>query len=236
MQQVIVIGGGVVGLTSAWWLLEAGYRVTLLERAPTLAAGASFSNGGQLSYRYVAPFADAGVPMKAIGWLFQQDGPMRFRPEADLRQWRWIAQFLAHCSAPVNRKTTAKLLELGELSRASMTRLEPVVPLERFSWRDAGKLIVYRSKKSFDAAVARPDSEDARQVLSPLECVAAEPALREAQPLLAGGIFNGGEAVADCRAFCEALAERVMAHARFEGLVHGDAQRIVTAGAIAAVS
>lgn len=230
MQQVIVIGGGVVGLTSAWWLLEAGYRVTLLERAPTVAAGASFSNGGQLSYRYVAPFADAGVPMKAIGWLFQQDGPLRFRPEADLRQWRWLTSFLAHCRADVNRKTTAKLLELGELSRASMARLEPVVPLSAFSWRDAGKLVVYRSKKSFDAAVARPDSEDARQILSPLDCVAAEPALREAREELAGGIFNSGEAVADCRAFCEALAERVIAHARFEGIVHGEAQRFVTAG------
>jgi len=230
MQQVIVIGGGVVGLTSAWWLLEAGYRVTLLERAPTVAAGASFSNGGQLSYRYVAPFADAGVPMKAIGWLFQQDGPLRFRPEADLRQWRWLTSFLAHCRADINRKTTAKLLELGELSRASMARLEPVVPLSAFSWRDAGKLVVYRSKKSFDAAVSRPDSEDARQVLSPLECVAAEPALREAREDLAGGIFNSGEAVADCRAFCEALAERVIAHARFEGIVHGEAQRFVTAG------
>ena len=231
MQQVIVIGGGVVGLTSAWWLLEAGYRVTLLERAPALASGASHSNGGQLSYRYVAPFADAGVPMKAVGWLFQQDGPLRFRPEADLRQWRWLASFLAHCNADINRRTTAKLLELGELSRSAMARLEPVVPLDQFNWRDAGKLVVYRSRKLFDAAVARPDADrgtnDARQVLSPLECVAAEPALREAQPQLAGGIFNGGEAVADCRAFCDALAARVMTHARFEGVIHAEAKRFV---------
>ena len=82
-QQVVVIGGGVVGLASAWWLLEAGYRVTLLEKAPTVGSAASARNGGQLSYRYVSPLADAGVPLKALQWMFQEDGPLRFRPEAD---------------------------------------------------------------------------------------------------------------------------------------------------------
>src|SRR3954468_20699842 len=124
MQQVIVIGGGVVGLTSAWWLLEAGYGVTLLEREAAVGAAASFRNGGQLSYRYVSPLADEGVPLKALEWLFQEHGPLRFRPEADLRQWRWLGQFLANCNARANRKTTAKLLELGELSRRAMSRLE----------------------------------------------------------------------------------------------------------------
>src|SRR6476660_469382 len=115
MQQVIVIGGGVVGLTSAWWLLEAGYGVTLLERDALLAHGASYRNGGQLSYRYVAPFADQGVPLKALQWMFQKDGPLRFRLEADARQWRWLARFLAHCRADINQRTTTRLLALGEL-------------------------------------------------------------------------------------------------------------------------
>src|SRR5690242_14997902 len=117
-QEVIVIGGGVVGLTSAWWLLEAGFRVTVVERAPEVATGASKANGGQLSYRYVSPLADAGVPLKAIEWLFQEHGPLRFKPEFDLRQWTWLASFLGQCTAAANRRTTTKLLELGELSRA----------------------------------------------------------------------------------------------------------------------
>ena len=154
MQQVLVIGGGVVGLTSAWWLLESGFRVTLLEREQQVGTAASFRNGGQLSYRYVAPFADAGVPLKALQWMFDQDGPMKFRPEADLRQWRWLFKFLANCTSAANRRTTAKLLQLGELSRQSMAQLEPTVPLAEFGWRDAGKLVVYRSKKAFDAAVS----------------------------------------------------------------------------------
>lgn len=221
MQHIIVIGGGVVGLTSAWWLVEAGYCVTLLERAPEVGSGASYGNGGQLSYRYVSPLADEGIPFKAFKWLFQADGPLRFKPEADLRQYRWLASFLAHCRADVNRRTTAKLLELGELSRQAMGQLELVVPPERFHWRDAGKLVVYRSREVFEAATAK---SGAGQVWSPEECGAREPALAASQHLLAGGIYNAGEAVADCHAFCVALAERLREHPRFRGVVHGEAR------------
>ena len=220
MQHIIVIGGGVVGLASAWWLLEAGHEVTLLERAPDVGSGASYGNGGQLSYRYVAPLADAGIPLKAFKWLFQADGPLRFRPEADLRQYRWLASFLAHCRADVNRRTTAKLLELGDLSRRAMASLSLVVPPERFSWRDAGKLVVFRTRDAFDLAAAKPG---AGQIWSPGQCTAHEPALAAAEHLLAGGIYNPGEAVADCHAFCVALAERLGEHPRFRGIVNGTA-------------
>jgi D-amino-acid dehydrogenase len=220
MQHIIVIGGGVVGLASAWWLLEAGHEVTLLERAPDVGSGASYGNGGQLSYRYVAPLADAGIPLKAFKWLFQADGPLRFRPEADLRQYRWLASFLAHCRADVNRRTTAKLLELGDLSRRAMASLSLVVPPERFGWRDAGKLVVFRTRAAFDIAAAKPG---AGQIWSPEECTAHEPALGAAQHLLAGGIYNPGEAVADCHAFCVALAERLTEHPRFRGVVNSTA-------------
>jgi D-amino-acid dehydrogenase len=224
--QAIVIGGGVVGLTSAWWLLEAGFGVTLLERAE-VAAGASHANGGQLSYRYVSPLADEGVPLKAVQWLFEENGPLRFRPEFDLRQWRWLASFLANCRADLNRKTTAKLLELGELSRRAMAQLELTIPVEEFEWRESGKLIVYRSHKSFATATAKPDSSPTRQVWSGAECAAHEPALAAVADQLAGGIYNSGEAVADCRAFCEALARRVREHPNFRGLVHGEATGFV---------
>jgi D-amino-acid dehydrogenase len=228
MQEIIVIGGGVVGLTSAWWLAEAGHRVTLLERAPEPGTGTSFRNGGQLSYRYVSPLADAGVPLKAVQWLFQEHGPLRFKPQFDLHQWRWLASFLANCRADVNQRMTQKLLELGELSRRGMAQLEPAVPLDAFQWRDAGKLVVYRTQKAFDAAVAKRDAAGTRQVWDAAECVAREPALAAMEDRLAGGIYNQGEAVADCHAFCVALAERLAAHPRFSGFVHGEATRIVT--------
>jgi len=225
MQQVIVIGGGVVGLTSAWWLVEAGFRVVLLERNASVGSAASFSNGGQLSYRYVAPLADAGVPLKALQWLTQRDGPLRFKLEADPRQWRWLLQFLRNCNATSNARTTAKLLQLGELSRQAMARLQPVVAPDDFAWRDAGKMVVYRSPKIFAAAVSRPDAELTRQVLTPADAVRREPALAALEPVLAGAIFNDGEAVADCHAFCKALEARLLAHPRFGGIVRGEARR-----------
>jgi len=233
MQHIIVIGGGVVGLTSAWWLAQAGHDVTLLERAPQVGSGASYGNGGQLSYRYVSPLADQGVPLKALQWLFQADGPMRFRLEADLRQYRWLASFLAHCRADVNRRTTARLLQLGELSRQAMAQLAPLVPFESFGWRDAGKLVVYRSRELFEQAIAKPG---VGEIWSPDECGAREPALSAAQHLLAGGIHNAGEAVADCHAFCLALADRLRQHPRFRGVVHGQARRLrVERGRIAGI-
>jgi len=231
MQQIIVIGGGVVGLTSTWWLLEAGYRVTLLERAAQVGTGTSYANGGQLSYRYVAPLADAGVPLKALRWLFQEHGPLRLRLQADPHQWRWLAAFLANCRASANRKTTYKLLQLGELSRQGMAQLAPVVAPAAFDWREAGKLVVYRTRKAFEAATRKPAPADGtRQVWSAADCVAREPALAALEGRLAGGIHDSGEAVADCHAFCVALAARIRTHPRFQGFVQGEASRIVTQG------
>jgi len=225
MSEIVVIGGGVVGLTSAWWLAEAGFQVRLVEREAQVGSMASYRNGGQLSYRYVAPLADAGVPLKALQWLFQRDGPLRFRPEADPRQWRWFLQFLRNCNAGANRRTTATLLRLGELSRNAMAELSPLLPPSEFAWRDAGKLIVYRSREPFERA-AKLAAADA-EVLSPAATVAREPALAALRHVLAGGIFNPGEAVADCHAFCLALELRLRAHPNFLGVTHAEVHALM---------
>ena len=225
MSEIVVIGGGVVGLASAWWLAEAGFQVRLVEREAQIGSMASYRNGGQLSYRYVSPLADAGVPLKALQWLCQRDGPLRLRPEADLRQWRWLLQFLRRCNANTNRRTTATLLQLGELSRNAMGELSPLLPPSAFAWRDAGKLIVYRSRALFDRAVglAAADAE----ILSPSATLALEPSLAAMHDVLAGGIFNPGEAVADCHAFCLALALRLRAHPNFLGVTHADVHALL---------
>ena len=98
--QAIVLGAGVVGITTAWALAESGWRVSLLD-ARGVAQGTSLRNGGQLSYRYVAPLADAGVPLKALRWLLDPDGPLRWRPQADPVQWTWLGRFLALCNGAV---------------------------------------------------------------------------------------------------------------------------------------
>ncbi|MBV8664913.1 MAG: FAD-dependent oxidoreductase, partial [Burkholderiaceae bacterium] len=94
MREACVVGAGVVGITSAWYLAEAGWKVSMVDKADAVATGASFMNGGQLSYRYVSPLADAGVPFKALKWLTEADGPLRFKQRADLAQWTWLAKYL----------------------------------------------------------------------------------------------------------------------------------------------
>ncbi len=224
MKQVVVIGGGVVGLTTAWALVQAGHRVTLVERCDALAEGASRANGGQLSYRYVSPLADAGVPLKALGWLLDRDGPLRFRPDGTWAQWRWLGAFLARCRGDVNRRTTARLLALGAFSQQSFMTLQRDAALNAIELRTPGKLVVYRKPESFDRAARSADGQGPERALSRDECLALEPALGDCDtPWLAGGIFTAGEAVADCHALCLQLAQRLGQHPSFAGVVHAQA-------------
>ena len=223
MKHCVVIGGGVVGLTTAWALLERGHRVTLVERDAAVAAGASHANGGQLSYRYVSPLADAGVPLKALRWLLDPDGPLRFKPLATpgwrLAQWHWLLDFLRACRGPVNRRMTERLLALGAYSQTSFAQLQAAAGLsaERIALRAPGKLVVYRKPEEFARVAARVQAGGPERALSFAECVALEPALGDGETALAGGIFTEGEAVADCHAFCAALYERLQQHGGFRG-------------------
>ncbi len=218
MKHCVVIGGGVVGLTTAWALLERGHGVTLVEREAEVAQGASRANGGQLSYRYVSPLADAGVPLKALRWLLDPDGPLRFKPEASWAQWSWLIAFLRNCRGPVNRRTTERLLALGAYSQASFARLQAEAGLgDAIALRTPGKLVVYRKPAEFARVAARVNGSGAEQALSHDDCVALEPALADTEATLAGGIFTPGEAVADCHAFCTTLHERLRRHPGYRG-------------------
>lgn len=218
MKHCVVIGGGVVGLTTAWALLERGHGVTLVEREAEVAQGASRANGGQLSYRYVSPLADAGVPLKAVRWLLDPDGPLRFKPELKWAQWSWLLAFLRNCRGPVNRLATERLLALGAYSQASFARLQSEAGLgDTIALRSPGKLVVYRKPDEFARVAARVKGSSAEQALSHDDCVALEPALADTEASLAGGIFTPGEAVADCHAFCSRLHERLVAHPGFRG-------------------
>lgn len=226
MKQLVVVGGGVVGLTTAWALVEAGHRVTLVERAPTLAGGASHANGGQLSYRYVSPLADEGVPLKALRWLLDPDGPLRFKLEASPHQWRWMASFLAKCRGSINRLGTERLLALGAYSQASFTQMQLQAGLDDVHLRSPGKLVIYRKPDEFARVRVKLQSAapgGPEQALDAAECIALEPALAQNTLPLAGGIFTAGEAVADCERLCQQLGERLRSHSRFEGLLQDEA-------------
>ena len=228
MRHVVVIGGGVVGLTTAWALLQAGHEVSLVEQETEMAQGASRANGGQLSYRYVSPLADAGIPFTALRWLLEADSPLTFRPEARMVQWRWLASFLAHCNSQINQRTTQRLLALGAVSQQSFAQLYAQAQLEGVSLRTPGKLVMYRNAQALarTASRLRADPASVEQVLDAHECLAREPALAHSPVAWAGGIFTEGEALADCHALCLQLAERLQAHSHFKGFVHAQAQSL----------
>ncbi|AUZ48604.1 D-amino acid dehydrogenase [Pseudomonas orientalis] len=210
--QVCIIGGGVIGLASAYALVRAGHAVTVIDARDSLGSETSFANGGQLSYRYVAPLADAGVPLQAIGWLLRGDSPLKLRPRLDPRQWCWMAAFMAACRGSVNKRNAAHLLRLASLSQATLQQWRIDDRLEGFDWRRNGKLVTFRNANSFEHARSKVTDMLQQQVLSMGDCARLEPALAAGD--FVGGIYTPNEEVADCHAFCQRLAARLEASGR----------------------
>jgi D-amino-acid dehydrogenase len=211
-MKICVLGAGVIGLTTAWWLAEAGHDVTIIDRQEAAAAGASAANGGQLSYTFVAPLASPATLLKLPSLLMFRGGPMRIRAGFDPALIYWGARFLLACRSGAVRKTVSAQLRLAALSRVELERLTQAMGLV-FGLKTAGKLVVYRTKTEFNSArgaVSVDRGTDLeRRILTPAECLALEPALRFATRDIAGGIFTASEQVGDCAAFCAALSSRM---------------------------
>ncbi|WP_060508259.1 D-amino acid dehydrogenase [Pseudomonas sp. NBRC 111124] len=226
MQQVTVIGGGVVGLATAYALVREGLSVVLVEARDQLASATSFANGGQLSYRYVAPLADAGVPWQALGWLLRGDSPLRLRLRLDPAQWRWLLAFVMACRSSVNRRNAAQLLALALHSQATLKRWREDDGLSDFAWRQNGKLVAFRSERAFAHGREHLLDADHQQVLDASEVRALEPALADA-PFI-GAVLTPEEEVADCHRFCERLAERLRASGQCRFLLGSPVTRLIT--------
>ncbi|OZI32313.1 D-amino acid dehydrogenase small subunit [Bordetella genomosp. 10] len=211
-MRVCVIGAGVVGVSSAYFLARQGFDVTLVDARERPAEVSSFANGGQLSYSYVAPLAGPGVLPSVPSWLLRADSPLRFRPRLDPHQWRWCLDFVLACRASVARASTAELSTLSYLSRDAMHGLLAQEPIE-FGHVRNGKLIAYRDAALLEKArrlVAYQAAHGAEQsVLSAEETLALEPALAGMRGQLAGAIYTPSEESGDCRLFTEGLFERL---------------------------
>ncbi|AZF50138.1 D-amino acid dehydrogenase [Pseudomonas sp. R2-7-07] len=223
-RQVCIIGGGVIGLASAYALVRAGHSVTLIEARDSLGSETSYANGGQLSYRYVAPLADAGVPLQAIGWLLRGDSPLKLRPRLDPQQWRWMAAFIGACRSSVNQRNAAHLLRLASLSQDTLQQWREEDRLDDFDWRRNGKLVTFRNANTFEHARSKVTNVLQQQVLSATDCAHLEPAL--AGDGFVGGIYTPNEEVADCHAFCQQLAARLEASGRCTFLLGRKVTRI----------
>ncbi|KXV71112.1 amino acid dehydrogenase [Acetobacter cerevisiae] len=220
-RTITVVGGGVIGLTTAYALIQAGHSVTLVEREDHVGEQASFGNGGQLSYRYVRPLADAGIPLEALSWMLQADSPISLRLRLDWKQWRWLADFLLACNARTNKANAARLLELALQGQQALNQWRQE-GLDDFLWRKPGKLVVYRNAHKFSKAAKSISNPQQEQVLTPAECAQVEPAFAGLASTLAGGIFSPDDEVADCYLFCQALLKSLQQSKDFQ-LVKGDA-------------
>jgi D-amino-acid dehydrogenase len=211
-MDIIVIGAGIVGMTTAWELARDGHRVTVVDSADGPAQGTSYANGAQLSYSYVAPLADASVWGQLPKLLLDPDSPVQFRPGVDLFQYRWLTQFMLACNDGRARQTTEQLGALAQLSR-DVLHAQPELAEIDFSWTHTGKLVVYSSEASFAAARRVAEMQAAggieRRAVDRQACLEIEPALSGIAHRLVGGLFSPGDEAADPFALSRGLEQKL---------------------------
>ena len=208
MTHVVVLGAGIIGITTAYYLHQAGHRVTVIERNPHAGLETSYANGGQLSYSYVAPLAGPGVVPKIPPWLLRADSPLRFYPKFDLDQWRWCLQFVRACNRPQAEISTVHLLRLAYYSRELIHTIVATEPIA-FDYRRNGKLVIFSDKASLDSARRTLDFQRAfgseQNALDGKQCLALEPALQHIENRVVGGVHTPSEDAGDCYDFCVAM-------------------------------
>jgi len=150
-MKVLVLGAGVAGVSSAWYLAEAGHEVTVIDRAEGVAMETSFANAGQLSYGYTTPWAAPGIPTKALKWLFKTPPPLLFRPDGSLYQIEWLWQMLQNCTAARYQINKERMVRISEYSREMFRRFEAQTGMN-FEGRKKGTLQIFRQAKEVEAA------------------------------------------------------------------------------------
>jgi D-amino-acid dehydrogenase len=209
-MRVIVLGAGLLGVTSAYYLSQLGHEVTVVDRQATPAAETSFANGGQISVSHAEPWANPSAPLKVLQWLGKEDAPLLFRIRADMRQWLWGLQFLRECSPARTRHNIAQIVSLGTYSRQMLQDLRRATGL-RYDERTQGILHFYTSQKEFDGALAPAEQMRAlgceRLVISADEAVRIEPALASIRPQLAGATYTAEDESGDANRFARELVK-----------------------------
>ncbi len=209
-MQVVVLGSGVVGITSAYYLARAGFDVTVVDRQPGPGMETSFANAGQVSPGYSAPWAAPGIPLKGIKWLFQRHAPLSIRPDGSLWQLQWAAMMLRNCTKERYAVNKSRMVRLAEYSRDCLRELRAETGIE-YEQRTQGTLQVFRTQQQLESA--GKDIEVLKQcgvnfeLLDRDGCARVEPALGLVKEKLAGGLRLPGDETGDCQLFTTRLAE-----------------------------
>jgi D-amino-acid dehydrogenase len=207
--KVLVLGAGVVGVASAWYLAEAGHEVTVLDRQAKAGMETSFANGGQISASHAEPWAKPSVVPKILRWLGREDAPLLFRPRADWAQWRWGLRFLAECLPGRFERNCRALAGLAGYSRDCLRALRETTGL-RYDHSSRGILHFATDGHDFELLARSAEAVRAlgieRQVKSAPECLALEPALKDSHDPVTGGVYMPSDESGDACRFTQELA------------------------------
>ena len=231
-MRVTVLGAGIIGVSTAWHLLQRGHEVTLVDRQADAALETSFGNAAQISVSYCEPWANREAPLKALKWMFDPEGPLKFRPQLDPAQWKWGLQFLSQCTDTAFQRNVAQLVALGQYSH---TALKEIVASTGVSYHRLTNGIAhyYTSQKSFDdagdAAEVMRRHGVARKVVTRDELLRIEPALRSFGAHIVGGTYTETDEHGDCRVFSQELA-RLCRERGMQSLMNHDIERLHRTG------
>jgi D-amino-acid dehydrogenase len=213
-MKIIVMGAGIIGVSTAWHLAQRGHEVTVVERQSGAAMETSFANAAQISVSYCEPWANPEAPAKLLKWMFRSDAPLLFRPRLDWRQWRWGLEFLSQCSDAAFRRNVEQIVALGAYSHAALKDIVQGTGIA-YNRLERGIAHYYTDQKSFDAAaeaaaLMRSFGVD-RQVIRPSELFAIEPAYRSFADHIVGATYTASDESGDARVFTQELARRCAA-------------------------
>lgn len=213
-MKVLVLGSGVIGVTSAYYLAKKGFDVMVIDRQPAVGLETSFANAGQISPGYSAPWAAPGVPMKALKWLFQRHSPLALKADFTLWQLHWALKLLRNCTAKRYDTNKERMVRLAEYSRDCIGELRNETGIA-YEGRTKGTLQVFRTQKQLDA-----EAKDIKVLtrlgvpfehLDPDGCARVEPALALVKDNLLGGLRLPHDETGDCQLFTNNLAEKAKA-------------------------
>lgn len=213
-MQVIVLGSGIVGTASAWFLNKAGHDVIVVERQPGVAQETSMANGGQISVSHAEPWANPSAPLKILKWMGQEDAPLLCRLRPEWLQWKWMIGFLSQCTAARSARNMRQIIAIAEYSRQTLQAVRAETAID-YDCRTGGILHFYTDRKEFDNSV--PVSRLMRELgcpresIAPERVIAIEPALEGMRHKIVGGHFTATDESGDVHKFTAGLARQ--AHA-----------------------
>lgn len=211
-MHVMVLGAGITGVTTAWYLKQAGFEVSVVDRQSAAGQETSFANGGQVSVSHPEPWANPSAPLLALRWLGRHDAPLRFRPRASVSQWRWAMSFLRECLPWRARHNTEAIAALAVHSQRQLHHVRATAGIaDAYDARQQGILHLFFNPAEFHhaphrAALLHRFGIEA-EVCSPAQCLAIEPALAALAPTLAGALHAPGDETGDAMLFARALAQ-----------------------------